>query len=178
MPVIINGTTGLSGVSTVNLANGSVTQNILANGVAGTGPAFMAYRSTNQTGISSNTLTKVQVNTEEYDTNNNYDPTINYRFTPTVAGFYQINAVVYLNGSGMTAPYCAIFKNGASHTVGSTYNSSASVAFSVASDLVYCNGSTDYIELYAAATVSSGTVTFAASTTTTIRFSGFLARAA
>ena len=55
------------------------------------GPTFSAYLSSGQT-ISNATHTKIQYNTEEWDTNNNYDNATNYRFTPTVAGYYQINA--------------------------------------------------------------------------------------
>jgi hypothetical protein len=46
------------------------------------------------TTITSNTFTKVQINTEEFDTNSNFDSTTNYRFTPTVAGYYQVNGSV------------------------------------------------------------------------------------
>ena len=48
-------------------------------------PAFEAYLSANQT-ISHDTVTKIQFNTEVYDTDNCYDNSTNYRFTPTTAG--------------------------------------------------------------------------------------------
>ena len=52
-------------------------------------PAFQAYRSSTQT-ISGSTWTKVQFNTEIYDTDSDYDNSTNYRFTPTVAGKYYV----------------------------------------------------------------------------------------
>lgn len=146
MPVIINGTTGLSGVSTVNLANGSVTQNILANGVAGTGPAFSAYLAANQSAPSTSVWTKVALNAERFDTNNNFNTSTN-RFIPTVAGYYQINgAVNFASGAtGLTA--CALYVNGAFNTSGEAF--SVSTVYQVlVSDLIYLNGSSDYVELY------------------------------
>jgi hypothetical protein len=162
MPVIINGTTGLSGVSTVNLANGSVTQNILANGVAGTGPAFFVYLGTNQ-GASSGSTSKINLDTEVYDTANNF---AGYRFTPTVAGYY-FNALNVSSPGAFAQPM--IFKNGSAFIFGA-YAGEASVC----SGLIYCNGTTDYIEYYvyvnANCTLSAGQVR--------TYVSGFLARAA
>jgi hypothetical protein len=76
------------------------------------GPAFSAYSSTNQS-ITSSTFTKVQFNTEEFDTNSNYDNATNYRFTPTVAGYYQVNGNIRYDAS--TAPtrcILSVYKNG------------------------------------------------------------------
>ncbi len=52
---------------------------------ATSGPAFRANRTANYS-ISQNTWTKVNYNEEDFDTAGNYDPTTNYRFTPTTAG--------------------------------------------------------------------------------------------
>ena len=48
--------------------------------VSGGMPAFSAWQSSAQT-LSSNTLTKIQLQTEEFDTNNCFDHITNYRFT-------------------------------------------------------------------------------------------------
>jgi len=75
------------------------------NGVAA--PAFVAYYNTGGSGtlITTNTWTKVPFNTEVYDTANCFDTT-NYRFTPSVAGYYQINATAYLYAnSGSMSQY-------------------------------------------------------------------------
>ena len=70
-------------------------------------PAFLATLSADQS-ISNSTLTKVQFNTEVFDTNSNYDNATNYRFTPTVAGYYQLNLQLTLdnNGDGAYDYYC------------------------------------------------------------------------
>ena len=52
-------------------------------------PAFKATMSGNQN-ISTSTATKVQFDTEDFDTDSKYDHSTNYRFTPTVAGKYHV----------------------------------------------------------------------------------------
>jgi hypothetical protein len=134
-------------------------------------PAFRAYLSSTQT-ISSATTTKVTLNTENFDTNSNFDTTTNYRFTPTVAGYYQINGVVtFTTGAGQAA----IFKNGSRYLTGVevTYNASLGGHIPI-SDLVYLNGSTDYIELYIYLTTGT---TISSGETNTI-FSGSMVRSA
>jgi hypothetical protein len=133
----------------------SIPQAALAAGVAGNGPAFSAYLGTNQS-LTAATFTKLQINTEEFDTNSNYD-TSTYRFTPTVAGYYQVSGGFSLTAQGV--PFIAVYKNGARWKDGQyTFNSNSFIVSM--SCLVYLNGSTDYVELYgrteANATVSSG----------------------
>ena len=159
MPVIINGTTGLSGVSTVNLANGSVTQNILANGVAGTGPAFSAYQSTFQP-MSAAVYTKIAFQSEEYDTANCFD-TSNYRFTPTLAGYYLVQGSFEIISAQATL-IALLYKNGASYKL-LDYKSAASNAASGGA-YVYLNGTTDYIELYGYSSLNNNTYAFQPST--------------
>ena len=118
--------------------------------MGGVAPAFSAYQSSAQT-LSGATLTKIQFQTEEWDTNNNFDSTTNYRFTPTVAGYYQVQGKIQPSAS-YTAGIVAIYKNGAVYKYGS-YNANATgVAQPSMSCLVYCNGSTDYVEFYASVT--------------------------
>jgi hypothetical protein len=130
-------------IVTADLANSAVTQAKLASGVAGTGPAFSAYQSSAQS-ISGATNTKIQFQTEVFDTNNNFDPTTNYRFTPTVAGYYQVSAGFSVSGAAQVQQ-CKIYKNGSTAIDGSD----ASVTQSAVTGLLYLNGSTDYIEAYA-----------------------------
>jgi hypothetical protein len=137
-------------------------------------PAFSAYLSSQQT-ISSATWTKVQCSTEDFDTNSNYDNATNYRFTPTVAGYYQIN--ISANGQAstgvVTRVICAIYKNG------SIYRRKGDISAlygTTGSDVVYCNGSTDYIEMYGYI-ATTGTATINASEGSTA-FSGAMIRSA
>ena len=112
-------------------------------------PAFSAYLSTNQT-ISASTFTKVQCNIEEFDTNSNYDNATNYRFTPTVAGYYQVNGCITFGSTVSKVEFLAsIYKNGSEFkrgvyvAINTANNQNCSV-----SALIYLNGSTDYVELY------------------------------
>lgn len=133
----------------------AVSQAMLAAGVAGNGPAFSASRITSNQSISASTWTKVQFQSEEFDTNNNYDPTTNYRFTPTVAGYYQINLscnISYASAAPNTMA-AAIYKNGSVNKQSTMASAGGSATGPYGSVLViaviYLNGSTDYIEGYA-----------------------------
>jgi hypothetical protein len=111
-------------------------------------PAFSVRNNANQT-LNNNTLYKVAFQVEEFDTNSNFDNATNYRFTPTVAGYYQINAQVKIeNNSNAGTLLCTIFKNGdyykeAQNTIRSGSNTSAGSCA-----VIYFNGSTDYVEVY------------------------------
>jgi len=115
---------------------------------AGTGPAFRAFRTTSNQSIGSTTATKVQFNGETFDTNNCFDSTTNYRFTPTTAGYYLITAMigVIAGGSGYAAAY--IYKNGSRVAAARTPIYESNAKMPQISDIIYLNGSTDYIELY------------------------------
>ena len=114
--------------------------------VSGNMPAFSAYNTGGQT-VSNGTWTKITINTKEFDTNNCFDSTTNYRFTPTVAGYYQVNGVVAF-GSTNASISCYIYKNGSQFKQGAIAAGSALGTFVNISTLIYFNGSTDYIELY------------------------------
>jgi hypothetical protein len=115
--------------------------------VSGNQPAFSAYPSTSQT-ISNASFTKLQCNTEEFDTNSNYDNATNYRFTPTVAGYYQVNGCVATTAA-MAQLFCSVFKNGSEFKRGTQAGSGGAYLFQAGiSTIIYLNGSTDYVELY------------------------------
>ena len=76
-------------------------------------PAFQAKLSGSTQSVSSGTFTKVQFNTELFDSDNKYDNSSNYRFTPGVAGKYVITANVRVQNCGNeTIYYVSIYKNG------------------------------------------------------------------
>jgi hypothetical protein len=163
----------ITGLTAGGLPNATVQQADLATNVAGNGPAFSAYSSGNQN-ITTSTWTKAVIGFEYFDTNSNYDKDTNYRFQPTVAGYYQLNGATFLQSasSNVTFSAIAIYKNGTGFSYGSYGVIPANGAVgAVVSDLIYFNGSSDYIELYIYATATSP---FA----TTIRLSGSLVRAA
>jgi hypothetical protein len=132
-----------------------VSQAMVASGVAGTGPAFRAVRVTSQSS-NHNTFTKVQLDIETFDTDNCFDNATNYRFTPNVAGYYQVNFYVNTQTLNATAQVVqsAIYKNGIRYTSSDSPIAQTSSATgwgsltSGTSDIVYLNGSTDYIELF------------------------------
>lgn len=107
-----------------------------------TAPVFRAVTQTS-TSLSNNNWTKVKYDLEEYDTTGDYDPTTNYRFTPSVAGFYafycSLGGLVSLGGN---API-GIWKNGGWSGTGMSVN-----GYSTAGGMWYMNGTTDYVEVY------------------------------
>ena len=199
MTVTVNGTTGVSAVAsgaTINtptIAGGTLTSPTINTATIATptitnasitvastaAPAFSAYRASNQS-ISFYAWTKAALNGEDFDTNNNFDPTTNYRFTPTVAGYYQFNGVVAVQSSStLTRVILALWKNNSQVLRGSDlpFSAGTSVVFTSVPGLIYMNGSTDYMELYIY-TSGSGTPTILANGGEYPTLSGFLARAA
>jgi len=142
-PAAVSGTTTL----TLPASTGTVMVN---------GPAFSAYANA-ATSLTNGAFTKISFQVEDYDTNNNFASS---RFTPTVAGYYQVNAATSI-AAGTTAELSmAVYKNGSGHKQGSDFITAGTQYSQTISTLVYCNGSTDYIEIYvyiAAASKSTGT---------------------
>lgn len=173
MPITINGTGTITGVTAGGLSDGVITTNDLANGavtpakITG-GPAFGAYAST-ATNTATNTFTKLVLVTEEFDTADCYDNSV-YRFTPNVAGYYQINGQV---ASAGYTQLVSVYKNGSEFKRGAF---AASVVNTNVSVLIYLNGSTDYVELYWYQ--SSGATVNSATGQELTWFNGFLARPA
>jgi hypothetical protein len=149
----------VSGSNTLTLPNNTGTVLTTASTFGGTGPAFKVYNNATQS-ISSAVATKVIFQVEEFDTNSNFDITTNYRFTPTVAGYYQITASMRLNVvSSRTYAIAMIYKNGSLHSRVAIYGTSNAL-FSQTSSLVYCNGTTDYVEMYGQSDGTSPTVDY------------------
>jgi len=143
--------------------------------VSGNMPAFSAYQGSTQT-LTGNVYTKIALNTERFDTNNNFN-TSNGRFAPTVAGYYQINYEVYATTSSTITQFIgALYKNGSTYEYGVITSLGGAQAFS-ASTLVYMNGSTDYLELYINVN-GTGTLSATEAGGTTNFMSGVLVRAA
>jgi hypothetical protein len=129
---------------------------------AGEGPLFRATKSATQA-LTANVAAKIVFDTEEADTNGNYDPTTNYRFTPTVAGWYLVFASIGHNGTAANNILVTqIYKSGSIYSsFGQDYSTGNGIQRPI-SGLIYCNGSTDYIEIYgvcsANCTINSSTV--------------------
>jgi len=137
-------------------------------------PAFSAYQSVAQS-ISVSTFTKVMFQVKEFDTNNNFDNVTNYRFQPTVAGYYQVSSAITYSSSATSSWIISIFKNGNEFKRGITEGTVSNPSITVGA-LIYLNGTTDYIELYTYQT-SGGSVNLFGSQVLTY-FQAFLARTA
>ena len=160
-------------VNSLLISDGAVTQSKLGTNVVGKGSVFSAF----DTGVSVQTAangvsTKVRFNSEIVDTNNEFSTTT-YRFTPTVAGYYQLNFRVTISNT-VGAAYVRLFRNGSlfkDSIYGAGYVGAAG-----GSALVYANGSTDYYEIYIYN--GTGTEINLAADSGQSEFSGFLVRAA
>jgi hypothetical protein len=149
--------------------------------VSGNMPAFSAYLSSNQS-VSNATYTKVQINTEIFDTNSYYDNSTNYRFTPLIAGYYQVNACVALDSTTTNPTFgrTAIYKNGTNYAT-STMSASASASNTLSplvSTVIYLNGSTDYLEVYGYNNGATGPLFYTNGSILYTHFSASLVRAA
>ena len=112
------------------------------------GPAFYAFRTTSQQSFSQNTWTKVQLNGEKFDTDNCFDSTTNYRFTPTKAGYYQVTGSIYVSKTGQSQGIMSFYKNGSVYQIFYNNVNTSTEYTNGNSSLVYLNGTTDYLELY------------------------------
>jgi hypothetical protein len=137
-------TLGSSNAGTIALGSGDVQSNFMY-------PAFFAYMSGDQN-ISNNSMTKIQYNTEDFDTNSMYDNSSNYRFTPTIAGKYFVYACATIKANAYVA-YASqlnMRKNGADFIVdrATTQNDALFELTMHVEGVVEFNGSSDYVEIF------------------------------
>jgi hypothetical protein len=141
---VVNGDLTVSG--NVDIASGRTVR--VNNKQAVNGPAFRAYIDSGQA-ITSGSQQKVTFGSETFDTNSNFSSS---RFTPTIEGYYQLNATVRIEGnSGTGEVMITIWKNGGEYARGTNEQGTEQGAnwYSMqVSDLAYANGSTDYFEIY------------------------------
>jgi hypothetical protein len=137
-----NGQNGQNGVTGSNGVTGPAGQ----DGSQGTGgPAFSAYASGQQTSIGNSIIT---FNREEFDTSSTYD-TSSSRWTPGVAGYYQINSLVtcvYASG-GIGDIYIYLRKNSSVYKSSTRYSYTDSFIQPSISTIIYLSA-TDYIDIY------------------------------
>jgi hypothetical protein len=136
---------------------------------ATSGPAFRAFRNTSTQSVTGGAWTKVQLNGETFDTDSCFDSTTNYRFTPNVAGYYSLTGSILGETQSATTQYTqsAIYKNGTEAALGIRNMAFNDDAYSVVHDLIYLNGTTDYVELYGFITAGTVNENFANGTTKT-----------
>ena len=152
----------------INLADNFAFTGTVTGAAANT-PAFFATLSSDQS-ISDTTAAKVQINNEIYDTANAYDNSSNYRFTPQTAGKYMIYSGIMINGdqdNDIEVAELYLNKN-STVTAQATFDSSTNYLREVPLSLTFSvdmNGSSDYVELYGAHDVLSGSGRFQGDTT-------------
>ena len=149
----------ITGSGTLTLGTSGETVSF-GSGVTGLNyPAFQASLSADQT-VTNEVLTKLQADTEDFDTDNCYDNSTNYRFTPNVAGKY----LVYTNFSfdsvtndKNTQQRVRLHKNGSAiQSSWQILSSNERLVNMSPSFIVSMNGSSDYLEMFGFLSVISG----------------------
>lgn len=169
MALINTTTTGVLGTTLFGDGQGALTvqKDGVTQGVYGNIPAFQVS-CVGTFSMSANTWTKIQLNTKQFDTNNNFDITTNFSYTPTVAGYYQFN---FANAQLLAGTsYLSLYKNGVAGL--NQFGASASPS---GSTIFYMNGTTDYVDLRA---YNSQTMTNVTASVQYVFLSGFLFKAA
>jgi hypothetical protein len=144
--------------------------------VSGNMPAFSAYQNAGGQSIPS-ASTKVIFDTEEFDTASCFN-TSNYRFTPNVSGYYQINAQISYDPLTANEVVIFLFKNGSEFKRGQRSQASGQALYLLVSTIVYANGTTDYFEIYTYQSTGSNKVLEAGLVARGNYFQGSLVRAA
>ena len=151
--------------SSITIGGSSTTSLDLASTITGgtltNGPSFLATLSASQTGLTSGAATKIQYNSEVYDTDGCYDNATNYRFTPTTAGKYYVYASALVGNGSFTVSimqkiYLYIYKNGSRYHDNelAPQNSNVQYLHPYTGTVITLNGTTDYVEIYVAPTSS------------------------
>jgi hypothetical protein len=156
-------TTGVTGV--LPAANGGT-------GISTVVPYFYGYLSTNQS-VTTATATKIQI-TSLLDNKTWFSGASNYRYTPLLAGTYQVSMVVTGGATNPQLVQALLYKNGSlySYSLWAGNNTQASTS---GTWLIAMNGSTDYIEAWGEVTASTTPLIVGASnqpTTISIRYIG------
>ena len=152
LPTSANITTAVGDTATfVSLGSGNwrcVSYQRASGTSLGIKPSFSVHRN----GTSQNSITgfdKIEFTTEEFDTNDDFDSTTNYRFTPTVAGKYLLSATIYwasiVAGDNI---HIYLYKNGTFIKRAITYCHDTIDSMTVTA-VVDANGTSDYFEIYA-----------------------------
>jgi len=133
-------------------------------GVGGTNtPAFFAKKVTSQT-LTHNAYTKIQFESEDFDTNSAYDNSVNYRFTVPAGqgGKYCIFSQLTLDSNGTGSDYIilTIYKNGSRIFASNFFEGGLdldepTVNIKVVLDLA----ATNYIEIFGTMAIGSGSPT-------------------
>ena len=141
-------------------------------------PSFFAFLSSGQT-ISDNTITKVQFNSELFDTDSAYDSSSNYRFTVPSgeAGkyyfFYSISCHS-LAASNLETTDGFFYKNGtAVNEQSADFRDNPGRRFALTNSIVLDLSASDYIEVFGRIDDNSGSPRFDGAATYNSYFTGY-----
>jgi len=166
-------TIGASG-ETISVPSGATLDlsSATQTGVGGTNtPAFKVYLSSNQS-VTNSTDTKINLNTEVFDTDNAFDNTTNYRFTvPSGKGgkYYFGYQVWYFDANAGTSNFAdvslRINGSGNNTTLIRKYGSFTNHNLSFSGNTTLSLNDGDYVEMWSYTQFTSGTNTIKANNT-------------
>ena len=148
---------GVSG-DTVNIPSGVTIANAgTATGFGETNTPIFAARRTSSQSIANGTWTKIELATEDIDTDSAFDNSSNYRFTVPSgkAGKYLISFnIAVASGTGVSEAkqlFVALYKNGSAYlkTIHDGRNNAFGDTFFGSASYILDLSASDYVELYA-----------------------------
>ena len=156
-----------------------MTRSNFLSGVGGDNkPAFLVTRNSSQGSISDNAATKVQFNNEIFDTDNTFDSSSNYRWTPGVAGkiFMTAGVDVDVGGSAAFTINVSIYKSGSKaaeyHLQQADYDFPANTVQHYHVNLIDQCTNSNYYEVYIQAN-NQGNDDISVGSTTSVTYSAF-----
>lgn len=158
----------LARTTVISSSNGGATVNFSSPPVVfSTVPAarilprmFKVFRGGSNQSVSTGAYTKVQLNAEEIDSHGEFDSTTNFRWTPLVPGWYLVSYKVFGFGTGASVVFAVLHKNGSRIGFSSYAAPLSGESIAVGTEIVYMNGTTDYLELFAFVNGTSPIVKF------------------
>jgi hypothetical protein len=131
---------------------------------------FSVYRNASQ-GLTTNANTKINFDTEVWDTGSDFDNATNFRFVAPRDGFYHFSWEADITSTSGAVFITMLYKNGAEYKRGSrTTLAGAGTAGSTSSGQMQMSAG-DYAEVYGYA--SAGTVTLGVGFVATTWFDGY-----
>ena len=150
-------TLAANAVTSAKITDGTIAVGDLATGI--NTPACQVYMSANMTSLGNDSLTKLDFDSEDFDTDSAWD-TSNQKFTVPAnkGGKYLISACAYVAVDAAMYTQIHIYKNGSS--VAYNYNSTSYTSASMSNNItrIITLAATDYIEFYVSTNASTRTV--------------------